>query len=238
MGGLPGAARHGSVRAWRSYQASRRFAKTAGSGSRPPGFGAGFVDGAMAISILEPMARQKHSRAAPPASAGKETAGRRRSGLKALAGTLPKVASRALGRRGFADAGLISDWQKIVGGELAQSCAPLRLTFQQPRERREGTLLLRVEPGIALELQHLAPLLVERINTYFGYRAVARLKFQQGPLPRGKTVDLAREAPALTAEDPLNHQLAGVEDDELRASLRRLAESYRARQRKRRGGNR
>ena len=173
----------------------------------------------------------------PSPGGGKGAERRRWQGLKALAGTLPKVAARALGRRGFADAGLISDWQRIVGGELAQSCAPLRLTFQRPRERRKGTLLLRVEPGFALELQHLAPLLVERINTYFGYQAVARLKFQQGPLANRKAAKPLREAPALTAEDPVNRQLAGIEDDELRVSLRRLAESYRARQQRRRGGH-
>jgi len=98
-------------------------------------------------------------------------------------------------------------------------------------------LLLRVEPGFALELQHLAPLLVERINTYFGYQTVARLKFQQGPLANRKAAKPLREAPALTAEDPVNRQLAGIEDDELRVSLRRLAESYRARQQRRRGGH-
>jgi hypothetical protein len=190
----------------------------------------------MASSILDPMVGRKHGTNPSPGS-GKGAERRRWQGLKALAGTLPKVAARALGRRGFADAGLISDWQRIVGGELAQSCAPLRLTFQRPRERREGTLLLRVEPGFALELQHLAPLLVERINTYFGYQAVARLKFQQGPLANRKAAKPVREAAALTAEDPINRQLAGIEDDELRVSLRRLAESYRARQQRRRGGH-
>ena len=49
---------------------------------------------------------------------------------------------------------------------------------------RGGTLHVRVGSGaLALELQHLEPVVIERINTYFGYRAVERLKLVHGPLP-------------------------------------------------------
>ena len=72
---------------------------------------------------------------------------------------------------------------------------PLKLAF--PRgERRDGTLILRVRGSFAIELQHMAPQLLERINGYLGYGAVARLKFEQGRLPRPKPPALAE--PALT----------------------------------------
>jgi hypothetical protein len=48
---------------------------------------------------------------------------------------------------------------------------------------RGGTLKLRVARHRALELQHRAPLVIERINLFFGRDAVTRLALIQGPLP-------------------------------------------------------
>jgi len=175
------------------------------------------------------MARQQQD------SKNKAAATRRRRGLEALAGSLPQVAARALGRRGFADAGLLSAWPQVVGKDLAESCAPLRLSFPNRQERRDGNLLLRVEPAAALELQHLAPLLIERVNVYFGYRAVARLTIRQGPLPRRRRLDAAPVLEKLKADAPLNRRLQAIDDEALAGALRRLSETFRARQ-KRKGG--
>ena len=185
-----------------------------------------FLDEVMASSILDAMTGQEGDRK------GKTASTRRRRGLEALAGTLPRVAARALGRRGFADAGLIADWPKVVGSELAASCAPLRLSFPNRQERREGSLLLRVEPAAALELQHLAPLLLERINIYFGYRAVAQLKFLQGPLRQSRRPKRTPTPAKLSGEDPLSDRLSEVKDQELETALRRFSESFRARQKR------
>lgn len=182
------------------------------------------------------MTRQQQRSKSKTTAAGKAAVTRRRRGLEALAGNLPGVAARALGRRGFADAGLLAAWPQVVGRDLAESCAPLRLSFPNRQERRDGNLLLRVEPGAALELQHLAPQLVERVNVYFGYRAVDRLTIQQGPLPRHRRPPPLRKLEKLKGDDPLNGRLEAIDDEALRESLRRFSESFRARQK--RTGNR
>ena len=151
----------------------------------------------------------------------------RRAGLRALGANLPKIARRALGRRGFSDAGLIADWQNVVGTTIARCSQPLRLTFARAKERRDGTLLLRVAPGFALELQHLEPQLLERINSHFGYSAVAKLKFQQGPLTGIARLRPRRPRPLAPAlESKLNDRLAAVEDESLRLCLERLGRSF------------
>ena len=151
----------------------------------------------------------------------------RRAGLRTVGANLPKIARRALGRRGFSDAGLIADWQNVVGTTIAGFSQPLRLTFARAKERREGTLLLRVAPGFALELQHLEPQLLERINSHFGYPAVAKLKFQQGPLTGIARARPRRPRPLPPAlESELNDKLAEVEDEGLRLSLERLGRSF------------
>ena len=109
--------------------------------------------------------------------AAKPTRGRRASGLRAIAATLPGATRRLRQRRGLAQSALFQDWPAIVGDVLATQCYPQRLV--RGAAGAGGTLHLGVAGPLALELQHLAPQVIERINTYFGFAAVARLTLHQ-----------------------------------------------------------
>jgi hypothetical protein len=153
---------------------------------------------------------------------GEAATERRRGSLRAIAAELPRIAAPVLGRRGFAEGQLIAEWPSIIGEDLAEKVTPDRLTFAH-RERRDGTLRLRVAPAVALEVQHREPQLLERLNAFFGYRAVARLMIIQGPPARA-----AKPAPAAPRtlrpdeRQALERRLADVADPELRAALERL----------------
>jgi hypothetical protein len=162
----------------------------------------------------------------PGTKGRKPETGPRRAGLRALATSLPRVTKRLFGKRGFAEGGLAADWSGIVGAELAARCRPGKLAFNRATERREGTLTLRVEAPFATEVQHLSPQIMERINGYLGYRAVARLRLHQVPYrPRPATEAAAPPAPEITPE--LAARLEAVEDPELRAALGRLGRALR-----------
>lgn len=175
----------------------------------------------------------------PEKSAARAASSRRTrysTGLRAIAGTLPQVTRRVLGRRGLAEGGLIAEWPNIVGQDVAARCRPEGLAVARKGRRDEGVLTLKVEPGFALEAQHLAPLLLERVNGYFGYRAVGRLRLQQGPLGRraapGRPAPGAAERPLDSGEEAALHsQVATVGDDELRAALERLGRAVRGQHR-------
>ena len=148
--------------------------------------------------------------------------------MRPVAASLPKIAAKAIGRRGFAEAALITDWDTIVGKELARVSQPEKLAFS-PGERRNGTLHIRVQGGVATELQHLEPLVVERINSHFGYGATSRLKLTHAPLrqpPRrrsGKTASRIQSSPEQRAA--LDEVLATVDDHEVREALNRLGDA-------------
>ena len=146
----------------------------------------------------------------------------RRAGLRALAVSLPRVTKRLFGQRGFAEGGLAADWSGIVGAGLATRCRPGKLAFARATERRDGTLTLRVEAPFATEVQHLAPQIMERINGYFGYRAVARLRLKQVPYRPDPKRDRSAPAPTPEITPELAGRLESVEDPELRAALGRL----------------
>ncbi len=160
---------------------------------------------------------------------------RRSSGrAKAIGAYVPKVARAAFERHGFPSADLLADWPEIIGAEYARITMPERLVWPRGAEpepdedlkprgfknaRRVGaTLVLRVEGPRSIEIQHIAPQLLERINVYFGYRAISELRLVQGPVGRRRAPDRETDPPA-PEPAPID---ADIEDDGLRDALARL----------------
>ena len=152
---------------------------------------------------------------------------RKKRGLLAVGASLPNVAAPALKKRGFAQARLITDWPAIAGDLLARETLPQKLVF--PRgSRGNGILHLRVSSGFAPELQHVASQLIERINGFFGYRAVTDLRLHQGPIPpirKHRRIGPRRLADADEAR--LRGDLWAIEDPGLRDALMGLGRAVR-----------
>lgn len=124
-------------------------------------------------------------------------------------------------RAGFTDPTLVLRWEEIAGPETAALSQPVRLS-QGPSG---GVLTLRAEPGAALFLQHESRALCERINTYMGRQAVARLRFIQGPVPRRSRPQTKQAVRGpVPASDPAR-KYQGPEG--LREALLKLARSRR-----------
>ena len=142
--------------------------------------------------------------------------------MKTLGSAVAKIAAPVLGRRGFGEAQIILEWPAVVGEALARDSLPVKLSFRGG-DRLDGTLHLRVAPGAALEIQHREPVILERINGFFGYRAVGRLALRQGPLPqRPPARPPAPRALTPTETAALNRDVAAIRDPDLRAALERL----------------
>lgn len=129
-------------------------------------------------------------------------------------------------RQGFAASELVTHWPDIVGEEIAACAEPLKLNW--PRDADAGgnggepaTLVLRVEGPAAIEIQHLAPVILERVNRFLGWRAVGRLRLRQAPnLRRPRPT----RPPPPSAEEtaPVAATLGAIGHAPLRDALARL----------------
>lgn len=144
-----------------------------------------------------------------------------RSGRVQLLGDmLDKVGGAAFRRFGFVQSAIVGRWREIVGDHYAGATAPESIRFA-PGKRDDGVLTLTVDSGFAVMVQHVAPEIIERVNRFFGYRAVARLVIRQGrvearPAPPARSA--LRPAPAEMTEG-----LRAIADPGLRACLESLA---------------
>jgi hypothetical protein len=147
---------------------------------------------------------------------------RRGGGLRRLPDLLTRVLEPAARRRGLAEARLLAEWPTIVGPALAARCHPIRLS--QRTDRPGGILLLHVAGAAALELQHSEPQVLERINGFFGYDAVRRLRLIQAPLPRRSALPAmpVKGSPSDADEVEIARMVRDIRDPGLRAALRSL----------------
>jgi hypothetical protein len=144
--------------------------------------------------------------------------------LSQLAG---KTIADALAKQGFAQTGLVTHWAEIVGADIADHAEPMRMIW--PRRVHEddpdpATLVLRVEGPVALEIQHMSGVIIDKVNRFFGWRAVGRIQIRQAPLMRRNLKKKPRGPdPAEVAR--LAAGLSDVADDGLRDALARLGAS-------------
>lgn len=121
-----------------------------------------------------------------------------------LAEIVAPCLTASLARFGFDDAGLLVSWPAIVGERLAARCDPVKLQWPPRRSSapagETATLVVRVDGSFAIELQHQAPTVIERINQHLGWRCVGRIALRQAPAP-------ARPAPRVRAAPPGNEAL-------------------------------
>lgn len=115
---------------------------------------------------------------------------------------------------------IVSRWAEIVGERYARVSSPESIRFPVGR-KSGGVLTLLVDGAHAPLIQHLAPLITERVNRFFGHAAINRIVFRQGkpPAPPARP-----ERPQLRpVPKELGEGLREIADPELRACLESLA---------------
>ena len=159
--GRPGAAGwKGDAAGWKDAAAGRK----GGAGGRN--------EGAEAKAAPRP----------PRAPAPRPSDPSRPKGFRHAAALVDAPIRGALHKRGFAELRVLTDWAEIAGPALAEVCKPLRVSYSNGFG---ATLHLWVAPGRGPELQMQSPRIVERVNAFYGYRAVSRIRVSQTAPGRG-----------------------------------------------------
>jgi hypothetical protein len=142
----------------------------------------------------------------------------------------------ALARQGFSQSDIILYWEDIVGARLAAMSEPVKLRWPPRGTNKAGaaaepaTLVIRVEGGFALEMQHLTDIVIARVNAHLGWHCVGRIALKQGPLTRRTVETRRRPAPSAAACAAAEAEVAAIGDVALRQALARLGAQVLSRQ--------
>lgn len=127
---------------------------------------------------------------------------------------------------------LVQSWEEIAGPRLAATSRPEKIQWSRQGGENDphepAVLVVACEGLAALHLQHETTEVIARVNAFLGFAAVGRIRIVQKPV-RKPLPDRPRLR-ALTGEEKqqIGRTVAGIEDDELRASLERLGASVKA----------
>ena len=156
---------------------------------------------------------------------------RNKHGLRALGSLITQSAPSAMNNRGYLQPEIIRLWEEIVTPKLAKETAPQKLTF--PRGKRSGgTLRIQAPTPLATELQHQEPILLERINSFFGYKAVEKITIIHGNSVDSLTIHQLPKIRTLTLEtaQKIESMTSNIQHDELRKALTALGKTLKSRE--------
>lgn len=148
---------------------------------------------------------------------------------------LSKSVRQVAGKRGFAEAKLLTRWTEICGAHLAAQAVPAKVSYA--RGGMGATLTLYCLSGRAPELEMQAEVIRSRINGCYGYNAISRIRLKQldadgFAAARGAFEPVEDAPPVRAVPGPEAVSAAGgVVDPGLRAALEQLGHHVLARSR-------
>lgn len=129
------------------------------------------------------------------------------------------IGGQSFRRFGFVQSSIVSRWGEIVGERYAKVSSPESIKFPTGK-KAGGALTLLVDGAHAPLIQHLTPMIIDRVNRFFGYSAVSRVVFRQGrPAPAAPRPERPKLRPV---PKELGEGLREIADPELRACLESL----------------
>ncbi len=148
-----------------------------------------------------------------------------------------EITAAAFKKHGFINAKILNQWGAIVGESLAKICEPQKITFE-PNQTRNGVLHITVSnPAFSLELSSYEARIIERVATFFGYKAVSKIRISVKPKKSSEIkqaafihnkklaaeIELSKRPIAISIKLP--KILDQVHDEELKLALASLYES-------------
>ena len=96
-------------------------------------------------------------------------------GLRSFRDTLPKNVKKIINKKGHIYSETLNNWKYIVGEELFKTCYPK--SFKNSNRFGVSTLLVMVKRGHEVELEYSKEKIMDKMNSFFGYSVVEKLKF-------------------------------------------------------------
>ena len=146
----------------------------------------------------------------------------RQSKPSSLAHLVSHLVTPVLKSHSVKGGGLLYDWKRIVGKPLADLSSPEKITYPKS-SLGGGTLYVTVSSSLSLYVQHNQTQIIDKINTYFGYKAIGILKIKQGHFP----IKIKQTPPPLSSQvkEKISTYVSEIKDEDISKALKNLGEA-------------
>ena len=100
--------------------------------------------------------------------------------MKPLVKITENIVEKKLSRLGAVQTHILLNWNHIAE-QYANITIPDKIKFDR-NKNTNGQIIIKVQNGFGLEIQHATPFLLNQINSRFGYKAIRKIKIIQTEL--------------------------------------------------------
>ena len=97
-------------------------------------------------------------------------------GLRSFGNTLPRNFRGILKKNGYNYYEIINKWNLLMGKNISNFCYPKSIKVSQAN--KNGTLVLSVERGNEINVEYSKQEIINKINSYFGYKLISKIRLQ------------------------------------------------------------
>jgi hypothetical protein len=147
-------------------------------------------------------------------------------GLRSFKDTLPKNIKKIIKKKGHIFSETLNNWKYIVGNEVFQICYPK--TFKNSNKFGVSTLLVMVKRGHEVDLEYSKKEIVDKMNGFFGYPVVEKLKFISFDDAQTKFKRVDKRENNVT-NNKYTDRINNIKNDKIKKSLLELTKIFKQR---------
>ena len=147
-------------------------------------------------------------------------------GLRSFKDTLPKNIKKIIKKKGHIFSETLSNWKYIVGDDLFQICYPK--SFKNSNKFGVSTLQIMVKRGHEIDLEYSKKIIMDKMNSFFGYAVVEKLKFISFDDAQTKFKKLDTNENHVT-NDKYTDRINNIKNDKIKKSLLELTKLFKQR---------
>ena len=147
-------------------------------------------------------------------------------GLRSFKDTLPKNIKKIIKKKGHIFSETLSNWKYIVGDDLFQICYPK--SFKNSNKFGVSTLQIMVKRGHEIDLEYSKKIIMDKMNSFFGYAVVEKLKFISFDDAQTKFKKLDTNENHVT-NNKYTDRINNIKNDKIKKSLLELTRLFKQR---------
>ncbi len=142
-------------------------------------------------------------------------------GLRQFSSSIPKTLRKHLRKGGYNYSNIVDNWTKIVSKKISDACYPIKV--KMGREMRDGTLVLNVTHGKELEIEYEKNEIMDKINSFFGYRCISNITLK---IIQNKIDKKNKALPKIKNFNTIKEKMDKISNENLKNSLNNLLKAY------------
>ena len=142
-------------------------------------------------------------------------------GLRPFSSSIPKTLKKYLKKSGYNYSNIVDNWTNMVSQKISNACYPV--TVKMGKKMKEGTLILNVLHGKELEIEYNKKVIMEKINSFFGYNCINKIVLK---IVQEKNLKQQKYFPKIKNVSKINDNINKVNNNKLKNSLNSFLKAY------------